>query len=126
MNHMAEVAKLLGIEPGEFFEVHGCDGIYFLACDGLYNNNSGFAAGDVLIKLLSGECHIKRKPYKPNEYEIYWCIDAFGSILDHKWEKRWMDIMYYKLGNCYRTKEEAEANRDKWLAFYSSDEVLEV
>lgn len=33
---------------------------------------------------------------------------------------------YYKLGNCYRTKAEAEFNRDKWMAFYASDEVLEV
>ena len=37
-----------------------------------------------------------------------------------------IDRMLYKLGNFYRTAEEAEANRDKWVAFYASDEVLEV
>ena len=36
------------------------------------------------------------------------------------------DKTFYKLGNCYRTCEEAEANRDKWVKFYVSDEVLEV
>jgi len=29
MNYMAEVAKMLGIELGEYFEIYRCDGIYF-------------------------------------------------------------------------------------------------
>lgn len=30
------------------------------------------------------------------------------------------------VGNCYRTYEEAKKNKDKWVVFYASDEVMEV
>ena len=52
-----------------------------------------------------------------------------GDVLEMEWHPyRYMSnhVNRYKLGNCYRTKEEAEANRDKWVKFYKSDEVLEV
>ena len=49
-----------------------------------------------------------------------------GTIKQYTWTDRTLDYSLYKLGNCYRTEEEAESNRDKWVTFYASDEVLEV
>ena len=135
-NYMAEVAKMLGVELGEEFEIdklptrrykltenNGLSGIYFGSW--VVDEDSD----KILKSLLLGECSIKRKPWKPKRGETYWYVEKDGDI----WEREWLSCRYmsdhlnrYKLGNCYRTQEEAEANRDKWVVFYASDEVLEV
>lgn len=135
-NHMAEVAKMLGVELGEEFEVSRYPSVDCTIKEGgLYIRGKDIqdnflTYGDIiLINLLRGECTIKRKPWKPERGETYWYVEKDGDI----WEREWHPCMYmsdhanrYKLGNCYRTRGEAEANRDKWVAFYTSDEVLEV
>lgn len=133
-NHMAEVAKMLGVELGEKFELKSIPGIPFkFTEDGLVCLGPAKIPRDVMneafIHILTDCSNIKRKPWKPNDGERYWYVDERGRI--------WSDYFdyysctshcmnYYKIGNCYRTREEAEANRDKWAAFYASDEVLEV
>ena len=133
-NHMAEVAKMLGVELGERFDVlNSCDhncGTFYLTEKGVMNDKSGYYEGPgMLLNLIYGYCTIKRKPWKPKRGETYWYVEKDGDI----WEMEWHPCRYmsdhvnrYKLGNCYRTREEAEADRDKWVAFYASDEVLEV
>lgn len=136
-NHMEEVAKMLGVELGEEFEIvfpneptHYTKAIF--TDDGfkvLESNIAGPSPWYVfcLIGLLQGSFTIKRKPWKPKDRKIYWCVTALeGTIVANEWHNNWMDITYYKLGNCYRSREEAAANRDRWVAFYESDEVLEV
>lgn len=134
MNHMAEVAKMLGIELGEEFCIKEqpdikCviynDNLYvYPVSDGIYTLPSPEMT---LGRLLNGSITLKRKPWKPKYGEEYFCVTALeGTVFLNIWRDVWMDITYYKLGNCYRTREEAEANRDKWVAFYASDEVLEV
>lgn len=134
-NHMAEVAKMLGVELGEEFEIDYTTDVTTLSAKitdtGFYiiNSNNLEFSGLFLNLLLSGQLEIKRKPWKPKRGETYWYVEKDGDI----WEMEWHPCRYmsdhvnrYKLGNCYRTREEAEANRDKWIAFYASDEVLEV
>ena len=79
-----------------------------------------------MIKLLTGECRINTKPWKPNDNEEFYVVLSDGDVRRKYWDDCATCKNYYKLGNCYSTKEEAEANRDKWLAFYASDEILEV
>lgn len=129
-NHMAEVAKMLGVELGEEFE---CSNRYkyVLREDGIIESKyrdrlSADTFSPTLVALLNGELTIKRKPWKPKKDEKYWCVNASGTVIRNEWNNIWMDITYYKLGNCYRTHEEAETNRDKWTKFYASDEVLEL
>ena len=126
MNYMEKVAKMLGVELGEIFEIYRCDGCYCLTYSGLIDCQSGFDAATMLSKLLSCEYHIKHKPWKPKYDEYYYHVGASGYAYSKKWYNDIIDIPYYKIGNCYRTKEAAEANRDKWMSFYASDEVLEV
>jgi hypothetical protein len=57
---------------------------------------------------------------------MYYFLDRNGDADCSYWNDNFVDICLYKLGNCYRTAQEAEVNRDKWKAFYASDEVLEV
>lgn len=138
MNYMSEVAKMLGVELGERFHIKFNNGFnskyhedneYYLCESGvkLDKKNHACISSDMLLGILSGAISIKRKPFRPKKGEEYWSVEAlYGDAVCIHWSGCWGDIMYYKVGNCYRTQEEAEMNRDKWLAFYASNEVLEV
>lgn len=130
-NYMAEVAKLLGVELGEEFEYENLPGIPFkltetgLVCLGP-DKLSRDIRNEALVRLLIGCSKIKRKPWKPKKEEYYWNVRLEGEPCLTRWLDDIIDYNNYKLGNCYRTKAEAEENRDKWSRFYASDEVLEV
>ena len=135
MNYMSEVAKMFGVELGEEFELKSPnDSCYTLAMftdDGLKIietnvSDQCFWKPYALEHLLKGTYTIKRKPWKPKLHEHYYFIDEEGYVYSETWDNQYPDIIFYKLGNCYKTYEEAEANSAKWVAFYKSDEVLEV
>ena len=125
-NYMAEVAKMLGVEIGEKFDVGPYNVTYVLLDDGVHNVSSGLLCPDSLTSLLSGKWIIKHKPWKPSGGDKYWYISSNGSACYYHWTSDVLDFLFYKVGNCYRTSKEAEDNRDKWVTFYASDEVLEV
>ena len=133
-NYMAEIAKMLGVELGERFNITNCRGDYYFTDSDFKRDGDELAFYSTLYSILNGTYTIKRKPWKPEDNENYWYIDENGEAWSGEaWRNRFDDceyasdhMNYYKLGNCYRTREEAEANRDKWVAFYASDEVLEV
>lgn len=131
-NHMAEVAKMLGVELGEEFEIdYGGSAVTLsakVANTGfrvIGSNNAEFS-GLFLNLLLSGQVEIKRKHWKPKYNGKYYSIGPGGVLEPGQWLNDFIDVAMYRLGNCYSTAEEAEANRDKWVKFYASDEVLEV
>lgn len=135
MNYMPEVAKLLGVELGEEFHIKEQPDI---KCT-IYNDRLYvYPTQDkictlpscelTLSRLLNGHVTIKRKPWKPNEGDDFWIVDA-DEVVCRYCNFNSQDADYvncYKIGNCYRTKEEAEKNVAKWAAFYKSDEVLEI
>ena len=133
-NHIAEVAKMLGVELGEIFKIQIDENKTFqfrFTESGFQCFNGKMWDEDVVAMaclnlLLVGKYAIKRKPWKPKENDYYYSVEPDGSIDNEYWGNDSIDMNYYKLGNCYRTRKEAEANRDKWVAFYASDEVLEV
>ena len=136
-NYMEDVAKLLGVEIGEEFEIQ-----YPSPCD--IKTTAVFSANgfnivhtDAVIlqpywkyaelhALLEGTLTIKRKPWKPKSNDLFWFVNQDGDVTTSYCKNSWHDTMLYKLGNCYRTREEAKANCNKWISFYASDEVLEV
>ena len=135
MNYMKEVAKMLGVELGERFRLYdeerGYDADYYFLEDGIYVDvvgNHYRANSGLLFDIVSGEYRIKHKPWKPEDGDEFYYIDWSGCPVHFCTTGCDPDdyLNYYKLGNCYRTKEEAEANREKWKAFYASDELLEV
>ena len=133
MNYMKEVAKMLGVELGERFRLYDedreYDANYYFLEDGIYVDvvsKPHRANEGLLFDIVTGEYTIKRKPWKPNNNDVYYIIDEKGYSSCEQWCNDSLDLNYYKIGNCYRTAEEAEANREKWNAFYASDEVLEV
>lgn len=133
MNYMSEVAKMLGVELEEEFEVCWQDNPMWhtyamLTNKGIKITHSDltiFSSSDILEWILCGMAPIKLKPWKPKYYEKYYSIGADG-LEPGTWMNDFIDDTLYKIGNCYRTEEEARADSDKWKAFYASDEVLEV
>ena len=129
-NYMSQVAKMLEVELGEEFECsNGYK--YVLREDGIIESKyidkfSTNTFSPALVALLNGELTIKRKPWKPKKDNLYYYVDQEGFVISNRWYNSYTEVLLYKHGNCYRTSEEAEANRDKWVAFYASDEVLEV
>jgi len=136
-NYMAEVAKMLGVEIGEEFEIE-----YPSPCSvkttALFSED-GFKVThtDAVILqphwqttelhwLLNGTTSIKRKPWKPKFEESYYSVGVDGAVEHGTWLNDFLDYSLYKIGNCYRTIEEARYNMSKWGKFYDSDEVLEV
>lgn len=130
-NYMADVAKLIGVELNEIFEYETLPGIPFkLTETGLVCLGPATISRDVmnesLLRILTGCTKIKRKPWRPKYGEIYYCVGTDFKIGNNRNENCFTDIVLYKLGNCYKTRKEAEANFDKWVKFFESDEVLEV
>lgn len=123
-NHMNEVAALLGVELDEEFIIEDY-GTYVLTWKGLVRKD-GVVQGLILTFLLTGELKIRRKPWKPIKDETYYYVTEEGLTWEEDWVDDDVDLMRYKLGNCYRTKEEAEANVNKWRAFYASDKQIEI
>ena len=134
VNYMAEVAKMLGVELEEIFEIeiNEYKSFQFRFTEGGFQGFNGKTwttdtiSLSYLNSLLTGKYTIKRKPWKPKESDTYYYVNQEGHAISFRWWNTYTEILLYKLGNCYRTEEEAEANRDKWAAFYASDEVLEV
>lgn len=122
MNYMSEIAKMLGIELREEFMCN--EKTYYLSQTGLFEVREDSHCGYddyTLVNILTGTLAIQRKSWKPNEYEIFWRIDAFGNPVLDKWTGHSRQVACYNLGNCYRTEADAKKYRDKWVAFYASD-----
>lgn len=135
VNHMAKVAAMFGVRLGERFKIINVDtnkpiseyNYYFTDKDIEIDEDTMDCSSEyLLMHLIYGDYTIQSNPWKPKEDEDYWYVDGRGDIWSTYWVEHADNMNYYKLGNCYRTEEEAEANRKKWVAFYESDEVLEV
>ena len=119
MNKMTEVAKMLGVELEEKFNI---EGYAFNPCAITETNlidADGSIRDDMLVKLIAGFNTIKKLPFKPKRGDYYWACDEVGHPMRYAWEGDLIDLRNYKLGNVYKTKEIAEAN------IYKANQELE-
>lgn len=132
-NYMETIAQMLGVELGEQFKVYALETLWgkitlsdkgVVLCDPDWCG--GMSASAVLEGLLTGALTPKHQLWKPIFGERYYYYDSDErSIYDTECHGEMMDLTLYKIGNCYRTREAAEANKDKWKEFYESDKVWE-
>lgn len=127
-NYMADVAKLLGVEPNEEFEVvipdeteHQPIRYQFnsnqFGCWETEGGNSGFHVHwNLLLMILCGQAYIKKLPWKPKNDEKYYYVcwhyqpaamliigySTFSDISE-------TECLRVDIGNCFKTYEEAEA-----------------
>ena len=120
MNNWEKFAEILGLKLEQEFILINADGnrkneyIYKITEDGLlykmstqYVNWSNSSSGTI-VKLLNGDYKALTKPWKPEKGEKYWFY-LYGAkeVIDSRWSGGTYDLLLWKVGNCFKTQEEA-------------------
>lgn len=135
MNRMKEVAKLLGVRLDEFFEV-SVVGNPQLRCicrlthsglDIMCPPDAWWDTRPTLLRLLLGKDEIIKKPYNPFPDQSYCYIGIDGRVEEAVCDADVLDMMYYKIGNCFRTREEVTQEIiDKYVKWFNNDKQIEI
>ena len=120
MNYYKKFAEMLWLELEQEFVLTDVDGnrkdkyTYKITEDGLLYKSPTFnwaiSSLGTIGKLLDGDYKAVPKPWKPKKGEMYW----FYKILRKEascttWCFDGIDLCRWKTGNCFKTREEAEA-----------------
>lgn len=115
-NRMKEVADLFDLKFNETFKLKYENGKIseyncYINENGFYYN--GALVSNLLLDLLTGKDQVVYKPFEPNFGEVYWTFymeDNCIKVTSAKWENKFIDWMFYRLGFCFKTKKRAEKN----------------
>lgn len=122
--YMNEVASLLGVELEEEVRIVNKDCVELcnmpcrITVNGLIDKK-GEPRFHALSKLLEGEYKIVKMPWKPHDSDKFFYITMSDDIV----EKEYVKIIPYdctliRMGNYFKTKEEAESHKEKWLKYF--------
>ena len=119
MNNWGKFAEMLGLELEQEFVLTDVDGnrkdkyTYKITEDGLLYKSPTFnwaiSSLGTIGKLLDGDVKAVPKPWKPEKEEKYW-IYLYGlkQIIYRTWSEGTYDLLLWKVGNCFKTRDEAE------------------
>lgn len=118
MNYYKQIAEMLGIELGEEFSLKGNytgeinrPRYKITQEEGLmYSTGSKeWKRSIILLSIIDGAYSIVKLPWKPKNGDSYyrWGKDGRRAYYE-SWYDRGLDLSYWKLGNCFKTREEAE------------------
>ena len=120
MNYWKQFAEMLGFELDQEFVLTDDDGnrkdkyTYKITEDGLLYKSPTFnwsisSLGNI-GKLLDGDYKVVSKPWKPKKGGTYWFFSySLKQKMSSKWGDGTYDLILWKSGNCFKTKEEAES-----------------
>ena len=123
-NHMAEVAKMFGVELGESFKITSDTQDDYQNYYRFTENNCLEMSDDgvewkttivaVLLKhILIGDIRIVKLPWKPRKGEKYYIpyisTQQKGMHVTYYWNNDHIDIEHYRMGLVCKTPEEAVA-----------------
>ena len=120
MNYYKQFAEMLGLELEQEFVLIDDDGkrkdvyTYKITEDGVLYKSPTFVNWSVnslgtVGKLLNGDVKAVPKPWKPKYGYAYWRYQPqVGNASLSAWLDYDIDFCRWKVGNCFRTKEEAE------------------
>ena len=122
MNYYKQFAEMLGLELEQEFVLTDVDGnrkdkyTYKITEDGLLYKSPTFnwaiSSLGTIGKLLDGDYKVVSKPWKPKKgdnYFYYLNSTYFDGINSCMWTDEGLDLLLWKVGNCFKTEEEAEA-----------------
>ena len=119
MNYYKKIAEMLGVELGEEFSLKNNKTNVLNECRYKITQEEGimysidrekWVRSDVLMSILNGSYSVVKLPWKPKNDEKYWYYsETINQATYHKWSFGNYDLCLWKLGNCFRTEEEAEA-----------------
>lgn len=122
MNYWKQFAEMLKLELEQEFLLTDVDGntkgelIYKFTKDGLLCKsptlvNWSKSSSGTILRLLNGDYKVATKPWKPKKGDIYsYYINStyFDGTNSCKWTDEGLDLLLWKLGNCFKTEEEAK------------------
>ena len=121
MNYYKKFAEMLGLELYQEFVLTDDDGnrkdkyTYKITEDGLLYKSPTFnwaiSSLGTIGKLLDGDVKALPKPWKPKKGDIYsYYINStyFDGTNSCRWNDECLDLLHWKVGNCFRTEEEAK------------------
>ena len=123
MNLIPEIAKRLGLEIGEEFELcEDLDNNNLLENRYMFSNKSlickyedgwRVASDKTLRNIIEGYLKIVKLPFEPKEGEKYYFVSVKDSLTINEdiWRGTTKDYMCKYCGNCFRTIAEAEAHK---------------
>lgn len=117
MNYYKQIAEMLGVELGEEFSLKGkytgniVNARYkFTQEKGLMCSHGGdeWSRSNLMVSIIDGIYSVVKLPWKPKKSEQYWYYDDGDGAECTRWNNFNYDYYTWKLGNCFRTEEEAE------------------
>ena len=120
MNYYKQFAEMLGLELEQEFVLTDADGnrknkyTYKFTEDGVLYKSPTFTNWSInslgtIGSLLNGDVKAVPKPWKPKEGEKCWYYsEPFNQVISHNWYSGNYDFLLWKVGNCFKTKEEAD------------------
>lgn len=119
MNYYKKIAEMLGVELGEEFSLKNNKTNELNECRYKITQEEGimysidrekWVRSAVLMSIINGSYSVVKLPWKPKNDEKYWYYsETINQATYHKWSFGNYDLCLWKLGNCFRTEEEAEA-----------------
>ena len=119
MNYYKQFAEMLGLELEQEFVLTDADGnikcalTYKFTEDGLLCKpptlvNWSKSSSDTILRLLNGDYKVVSKPWKPKNEEKHWYYsDVWEEATCITWYGSFLNLLLWKTGNCFKTKEEA-------------------
>ena len=121
MNYYKQFAEMLGLELEQEFVLTDVEGnrkdkyTYKITEDGLLYKSPTFnwAISSLVTigKILDGDVKAVPKPWKPKKgdnYSYYINSTYFEGINSCMWTDECLDLLHWKVGNCFKTEEEAK------------------
>lgn len=121
---MPEVAKMLGVEIGEEFNVLNEDGGVttdspYKIEDNAFLNCYGILQSHILVKTLRGNYSIQKLPWKPKFDEICWFIRTDGTMFSDYFRADSQHLSMLNMGNCFNDPSEAELHVKEIIEKYN-------
>lgn len=114
-NHWKEIASWYNLELDEEFDIPvSMYNPYKFTPKGVVNCNGDFAIGWIRT-IINGNCKIEKRPWKPKDGESYYYVEPDRKVYRNVFRDWIVDRVILKNGWCFKTKEEAEANKEKVL-----------
>lgn len=114
-NYMPEVARMLGVEIGEEFDIFDNDGekiVYspYKITDNAIVDCEGDPIPGLFYDLLTSKYTLQKYPWRPKDGEKYWLITNEEELTwRYFYESCIVELALLNMGNCFPTKEAAEA-----------------
>ena len=118
-NLIPEIAKMLGVELGEEFQIDiRSNDIFQITESGIWmkkdvNKDEWVEKPFEFMMLCNGDAVVIKLPWKPKKGEKYWgfwysSVNDAWLVLLYTWANNPADFALYKAGWVYRTRAEAE------------------